>query len=207
MLSGVSGCRPGVTHDMIGHRTGSRVASWRYRQRFAANCGCSQAEEGMAQPGNSAESPTNRCSRQGRPTLDTARQPASISSAAPAPAGVLGNHRREDCAGHCNPSCSEADLPAANRCVAVSVGSCQPALAVSRVGGILEALLAYDLDSRVDYRQEDVGDQRADYCEGAQHEDDEARGVGSCSWTGPEEDGAEGRQAEDDRDNDAAADQ
>ena len=37
-----------------------------YRQRFAANYGCSQAEEGMARPGNSAESPTNRCSKQGR---------------------------------------------------------------------------------------------------------------------------------------------
>ena len=82
-FQGVSGCRPGVTHDMIGHRTGSRVPSLRYRQRFAANCGCSQAKEGMARPGNSAESPTNRCSRQGRPTFDTARQPAPISSAAP----------------------------------------------------------------------------------------------------------------------------
>ena len=29
VLSGVSGCRPGVTHDMIGHRTGSRVPSLR----------------------------------------------------------------------------------------------------------------------------------------------------------------------------------
>ena len=65
-FQGVSGCRPGVTHDMIGHRTGSRVPSLRYRQRFAANYGCSQAKEGMAEPGNSAESPTNRCSRQGR---------------------------------------------------------------------------------------------------------------------------------------------
>ena len=48
----------------IGHRTGSRVPS--FRQRFAANHGCSQAKQGMARPGNSAESPTNRCSRQGR---------------------------------------------------------------------------------------------------------------------------------------------
>ena len=82
-FQGVSGCRPGVTHDMIGHRTGSRVPSLRYRQRYAANYGCCQAEEGMARPGNSAESPTNRCSRQGRPMLGTARQPAPISSAAP----------------------------------------------------------------------------------------------------------------------------
>ena len=28
-FQGVSGCRPGVTHDMIGHRTGSRVPSLR----------------------------------------------------------------------------------------------------------------------------------------------------------------------------------
>ena len=65
-FQGVSGCRLGVTHDMIGHRTGSRVPSLRYRQRFAADYGCSQAEEGMARPGNSSESPTNRCYRQGR---------------------------------------------------------------------------------------------------------------------------------------------
>ena len=46
--------------------------------------GCSQAEESMRRPGNSAESPTNRCSRQGRlPMLDTAQLPALISSAAP----------------------------------------------------------------------------------------------------------------------------
>ena len=28
-FQGVSGCRPGVTHDMIGHRTGSRAPSLR----------------------------------------------------------------------------------------------------------------------------------------------------------------------------------
>ena len=48
---GCPGCRPGVTHDMIGHRTGSRVPSLGYRQRFAANCGCCQAEERIARAG------------------------------------------------------------------------------------------------------------------------------------------------------------
>ena len=82
-FQGVSGCRPGVTHDMIGHRTGSRVPS--LRVSAAVRCQLwlfsGQRRHGRAwQLGRVAYKPMLQA---GSPMLDTARQPAPISSAAP----------------------------------------------------------------------------------------------------------------------------
>ena len=82
-FQGVSGCRPGVTHDMIGHRTGSRVPS--LRVSAAVRCQLwlfsGQRRHGRAwQLGRVAYKPMLQA---GSPMLDAARQPAPISSAAP----------------------------------------------------------------------------------------------------------------------------
>ena len=82
-FQGVSGCRPGVTHDMIGHRTGSRVPS--LRVSAAVRCQLwlfsGRRRHGPAwQLGRVAYKPMLQA---GAPMLDTARQPAPISSAAP----------------------------------------------------------------------------------------------------------------------------
>ena len=82
-FQGVSGCRPGVTHDMIGHRTGSRVPS--LRVSAAVRCQLwlfsGRRRHGPAwQLGRVAYKPMLQA---GSPMLDTARQPAPISSAAP----------------------------------------------------------------------------------------------------------------------------
>ena len=82
-FQGVSGCRPGVTHDMIGHRTGSRVPS--LGVSAAVRCQLwlfsGQRRHGRAwQLGRVAYKPMLQA---GSPMLDTARQPAPISSAAP----------------------------------------------------------------------------------------------------------------------------
>ena len=82
-FQGVSGCRPGVTHDTIGHRTGSRVPS--LRVSAAVRCQLwlfsGQRRHGRAwQLGRVAYKPMLQA---GSPMLDAARQPAPISSAAP----------------------------------------------------------------------------------------------------------------------------
>ena len=82
-FQGVSGCRPGVTHDMMGHRRGSRVPS--LRVSAAVRCQLwlfsGQRRHGPAwQLGRVAYKPMLQA---GSPMLDTARQPAPISSAAP----------------------------------------------------------------------------------------------------------------------------
>ena len=82
-FQGVSGCRPGVMHDMIGHRTGSRVPS--LRVSAAVRCQLwlfsGQRRHGRAwQLGRVAYKPMLQA---GSPMLDAARQPAPISSAAP----------------------------------------------------------------------------------------------------------------------------
>ena len=82
-FQGVSGCRPGVTHDMIGHRTGSRVPS--LRVSAAVRCQLwlfsGQRRHGRAwQLGRVAYKPMLQA---GSPMLDAARQPAPISSTAP----------------------------------------------------------------------------------------------------------------------------
>ena len=82
-FQGVSGCRPGVTHDMIGHRTGSRVPSLRVSQLVRCQLWLfsGQRRHGPAwQLGRVAYKPMLQA---GSPMLDTARQPAPISSAAP----------------------------------------------------------------------------------------------------------------------------
>ena len=79
----VSGCRLGVTHDMIGHRTGSRVPS--LRVSAAVRCQLwlfsGRRRHGPAwQLGRVAYKPMLQA---GSPMLAAARQPAPISSAAP----------------------------------------------------------------------------------------------------------------------------